>query len=290
MDRGKPAWIVIAGDEAAGIAHLGRETQGLAAAARAEVDDGLAGSRAAEQARKLRSLVLDLVPAVDEFGLHVQGGAAPVLAEGNPQAVRRMRRGNRRQMSEAGLRVRPAALQGVHADIEGRAPGQSPQFVTGCLTERGFQRRQHPFGHVSDDVKGGIVERAYRQALLLDRGQGLGREALAREHLRDGGRGASVLEPQHPDDEAARALVPHDPGGRGTAAKCIVDEARDGGAVAGPGEAMREAPILQGVGGGAAARSNVGENLDGGGKSGGGGQGEILGMAVGAAIRSRFGR
>lgn len=53
---------------------------------------------------------------------------------------------------------------------------------------------------------------------------------------------------------------------------------------------MREAPILQGVGGGAAARGDVGENLDGGGKSGGGGQGEILGMAVGAAIRSRFGR
>jgi hypothetical protein len=45
-----------------------------------------------------------------------------------------------------------------------------------------------------------------------------------------------------------------------------------------------EPPILQGIGGGAAARGDVGENLDGGGKAGGGRQGKVLGFSIGSSL------
>ena len=55
-------------------------------------------------------------------------------------------------------------------------------------------------------------------------------------------------------------------GARGAPAQRVVDQAGDRGAVARAGEAMREAPVLQRVGRRPAARSDIGENLDGGGK------------------------
>ena len=44
--------------------------------------------------------------------------------------------------------------------------------------------------------------------------------------------------------------------------KRVVDEARDGGAVLRAGEAVRKAPILQGVRRRPAARLDIGEDLD----------------------------
>jgi hypothetical protein len=124
----------------------------------------------------------------------------------------------------------------------------------------------------------GVDQGAVRQARPFVCGQRLRGEAFAAEHLRDGRGSETVLEPQHADDEAAWALVGHDPGGGGAPAQGVVDEAGDGGPVARSGEAMGEAPILQGVGGGAAARGDIGEDLDGGGEAGGGRQGKILGF------------
>ena len=51
------------------------------------------------------------------------------------------------------------------------------------------------------------------------------------------------------------------------AAQRVEDEAGDRGAVTGAGEAMRQAPVLERIGGRAAARLDVGENLDGGGEA-----------------------
>ena len=74
-----------------------------------------------------------------------------------------------------------------------------------------------------------------------------------------------------PSRTARGRVVAHEEGGRGLAAQRVVDEAGDRGAVARAGEAMRQAPVLERIGGGAAPRLDVGERLDGGGQAGGGG-------------------
>ena len=67
----------------------------------------------------------------------------------------------------------------------------------------------------------------------------------------------------------ARGLcLAHEPGRRGLAAQRVIDEAGNGGAIAGAGKAMREAPILERIGRRTPPRFDVGKNLDGGGKSG----------------------
>src|SRR5437763_1937613 len=50
------------------------------------------------------------------------------------------------------------------------------------------------------------------------------------------------------------------------AAERVIDEAGDAGTIARAGEAVRDAPILQGVGCGPAPRANIGENFDRGGQ------------------------
>ncbi len=52
------------------------------------VDHRLARPGARQQGGELRALVLDLEPAVEEFRLDMQGGAAAVVADRHPQAVR----------------------------------------------------------------------------------------------------------------------------------------------------------------------------------------------------------
>ena len=94
--------------------------------------------------------------------------------------------------------------------------------------------------------------------------------ALAREQRRDlrFAQAAQLLESA--ENLGARARLAHDPGGRGLAAQGVVDEAGDRRAVAGAGEAAREPPVLERVGGRTAARLDVGEDFDGGGDAGGG--------------------
>ena len=89
------------------------------------------------------------------------------------------------------------------------------------------------------------------------------------EQLLDGCEIEVAGEPQHAEHVGARRLRAHQPGRRGLAAERVIDEAGDGGAVAGAGEAVAKAPVLQRVGGGAAAGVDVGEDLDGGLNAGG---------------------
>ena len=69
-----------------------------------------------------------------------------------------------------------------------------------------------------------------------------------------------------PSSVARGRVVAHQIGGRGAAAQRVIDQAGDAGAVAGAGEAVRQAPVLQRVGGRPPARLDVGQNFDCGGK------------------------
>ena len=112
-----------------------------------------------------------------------------------------------------------------------------------------------------------VVERRSGDAAALGVGERLRREARAARQRGDRIGVEPALEPQHAERHGARRVLAHDPGGRGLAAQRVVDEPRDRGAVARAGEAVRQAPILERIGGGAAARLDIGEDLDGGGKS-----------------------
>ena len=80
-----------------------------------------------------------------------------------------------------------------------------------------------------------------------------------------------ALEPQHAEHQGARRLVAHQESRRGLAPKRVIDDARDGGAIARAGEAVRQAPVLERIGRGPALRLDLGEHLDGCGKAGAGG-------------------
>ena len=103
------------------------------------------------------------------------------------------------------------------------------------------------------------------------------RVALAREQRRNGLDVEAARLPQRAKDFRARRRLAHDPGGRAFLPQRVIDEARDRGAVAGAGEAMREAPVLHRIGRRAAPGVDVGQNFDRGGGAGGGDHGRYLG-------------
>ena len=101
------------------------ERQGLAAAAGAEIDHLLAGLGAGEERHELRALVLDLDPALQEFGLRLHGRTAPVLARRDAQAQRRERRLDGVEMRQGIVRLLAGGhLQGVYPQVERRTGGE----------------------------------------------------------------------------------------------------------------------------------------------------------------------
>src|SRR5271166_1727084 len=111
------------------------------------------------------------------------------------------------------------------------------------------------------------------KALALGLGQFRRRVAIAGEQRPDriGVEAAGLFEGT--EHFGARRRLAHQPGGRTLAAERVIDEARDRRPVARSRKAMREAPVLQRVGGGTAARLDLRQNVDRGGDAGGGGHG-----------------
>jgi hypothetical protein len=202
----------------------------------------------------------------------VQCRAASVVAEGDAQPEG----GERRRLGgEVGKRLAcgvAALLQGVGADIERRPAPERAQLGQQRVTEQCGQGGQHEGRRIARDLRRRVGEASFREPLPLVLGQGRGGEARAVEQRGDARLGQPALQAQHADEDRAAGLPAHDPGGGGPAPQAVIDEARDRRAVAGAGEAVGEAPILQGIGGRAAARGDVVQDLDGGGEAGGGGQ------------------
>src|SRR5262245_19933181 len=94
-DRPKAERIGIVSVELTRILHQRRERQGLAASARAKIDDLLARACAGKQRRELRALVLNLVPAFAVTGLRLEmriAGRPRTLRDADPKGRERRRR------------------------------------------------------------------------------------------------------------------------------------------------------------------------------------------------------
>ena len=76
-----------------------------------------------------------------------------------------------------------------------------------------------------------------------------------------------ALEAEHAEHRCARPIIAHDVRARRAPAQRIVNEAGDRRAVAGAGEAVRKAPVLERIGRRTAPRLDVGQHLDRGGKT-----------------------
>ena len=235
----------------------------------------LAGLHAGQERGELRALVLDLEPALDEFGLGLHGRAAPVLAGRDAQAERRERRlaGAEMRAARRAPRSRDRTLRVLTRRSRGARRGQRLHLRHEVVAEgaRAATARSSP-GKSPATCGRRVVEVARlepRRAPRRSSGAGAKRSPENRAP-----RSPSTCQPalklSMPRTTARGRRLAHDPGRRGFAAQRVVDEAGDRGAVLRAGEAVRQAPVLQGLGGGPAAGLDIGENLDGGGEAGGG--------------------
>ena len=169
--------------------------------------------------------------------------------------------------------LRAASRPCVDAHIDRRALGERAALGDGVLTEGRGERPGEPFGIVAAHMVGRAIERGACQARAFRLAQGRGRVALAGKQRGD----RADIEParlaQSAQHDRARRFRVHHMGGGGFAAKGVEDKSGDGGTVARAGEAVRLAPILEGFGGGLAARDEGFEDFNRGGDAGGGGHG-----------------
>src|ERR1051326_6519416 len=148
MNRREAPLVVVGGVELALVGHRGRERQGLAAAAGAEIEHLLAGLRRREQSRKLRALVLNFDEALEIYRLGMDSGALGVGGERDAQALRRPARRLGLQIGETGLHVVTLALQRVDAKVERRARSERRALLGPLVAEHPREIRIEPFGIV----------------------------------------------------------------------------------------------------------------------------------------------
>ena len=144
------------------------ERQGLAAAAGAEIDHLLAGLGAGEKRHELRALVLDLDPALEEFGLRLHGRAAPVLARRDAKAQGRERRLDGIEMRQGIVRLLAGGhLQGVYPQVERRTGGERLHLGHEIVAEKTPERRLDPIREIAGDGgRGGARDRPSRASPL----------------------------------------------------------------------------------------------------------------------------
>src|SRR5262249_7446466 len=132
----------------------------------------------------------------------------------------------------------------------------------------GGETGTEPLRVVAGDPGRSAVETGGVEARALVRGERRRGETPAVGERRDRTGIELALEPQHAERDRARARLPPDVGARGAPAQRVIDEAGDRGAVAGAGEAVREAPVLERIGCRPPPRLDLGNDLDGGGEAG----------------------
>ncbi len=139
----------VAGDDAAAVFHHGRQCQGLAGGAGAQIGHSLAGSGRCKQGDELAAFVLDLHQTLAE-GL----GGGDVLARGGAQAPRGEGRGLggdalRRQ---GGARRLARRLQQVDAQIKRRRLVHRRHRLWQRVAEAGAEAGQAPLRQVEREV------------------------------------------------------------------------------------------------------------------------------------------
>ncbi|ENN89431.1 hypothetical protein RHSP_66447 [Rhizobium freirei PRF 81] len=263
-DRRQPPPVAVIGVNLTLVMHGGRHGKRLAAAAGAIVEHLIALFGQDEIGDDLRAFVLNLEPALLEgkfCGDVRQAGCA--FAGWNADAAT----GNLRCLRACTLQrlhdLGAVGLQRVCAKVERRTFGKSLRFgkpaVTECALEGGFD----PFRDVALDMKGRVFELAGRKGSQRLGARCLGREFVAVEFCGESLGRKAPLAKEYGMGQCRGAVVFHQPGMGKSHAQCVVDDIADRGPVAGTGEAMGKAPILQGVSHRSLARFYIGKNFDG---------------------------
>ena len=269
MDRREAALVGIGGVNLPVVLHRGRQGQRLAAGPGAEIDHLFARLRSRQQRGELRAFVLDFDQSLDKGMLGMDRRTFGAGIELDPQPDRRPAR---RLCLEIGQRRRgviAAGLQRVDAQIDRRARRQRGPLLRALLAEDARKMRIEPFRIIARNVRRRAGQRGVFQRGTLGLRQRLRRKARSVEQFCDRFAIKPAFELEHAEQHSPRRGFAHDIGAGGAAAQRVVDEARNARAVAGSGKTVRQAPILQRVAGGPAARFDIGKNFDGGGKPGG---------------------
>ena len=197
--------------------------------------------------------------------------ALGVGGERDAQPERRPARRLRREIGERAGGLVAVALERVDAQIERRAARERRALLRPLVAEHAGEMRIEPFRIVAGDMR----RRARRGSRVEPRPLGVGqRRAANGARRRRAGRSrrhrACARAAACRARTARGAVVAHHIGARRAPAQRVVDQAGDRRTVAGAGEAVREPPILERIGGRPPPRLDLGEDLDGGGKTGAG--------------------
>ena len=194
-----------------------------------------------------------------------------VGAKLDPQAGRRPARRLGREIGERLGRLVAGGLERVGAEIERRAGRQRRALLGALVAEHAGEIRIEPFGIIAEHVRRRAREIGGGEPAALGVGQRRRRITAAVGEPRHGVDIEAALANQHAEQRRARRVFAHEIGRRGAAAQRVIDKAGDAGAIAGAGEAVREAPVLQRVGRGPSPRADIGEHFDRGGEPRAGG-------------------
>ncbi len=252
------------GENLAAVLHRGGKRQRLAAGAGAEIEHLCPRRRTGKMGHKLGALVLDLEPALPEgrLGLDV-GVAAGAFDRRDAQSVRRQRRRSRTGAAQLGRDLLAGCKQRVDAQVERRAFGKCRELGHPVAAECLLGKRAAPIGAVGPDKVRRIGKRPAGKVGELGRVEQRRREAVVMEGGVDRLAVHAGAEHQRADGERARLLRIEQPGGGAPAAQGVVDDIADRRPIAGAGEAMRQAPILQRIGGRTMPPEDVVDDLDG---------------------------
>ncbi len=262
-ERGETAAVDVVAENLALVLHHGRHRDGLAAAAGAIVEHLLSGRRARDGGCDLAAHVLHFDPA---FGIGGDGlDAFPAfdrVSGGNTIAVDEFGHRPGLDAFERAARFLGIGLQGVDAQIDGRAGGHRHAFGHGIRPEGAEQVGRQPFGEIALHMRRGDRVGRHQQILAL--------LALQRR------RGVIVLQrfldlADIPAPGVLQRTEREDAGAGGLhcmldgilAAERIDDEAGNPRAVARTGEARTLAPVADRFLHGRAALKHVAQDFDG---------------------------
>ena len=250
--------------------HRRRQRERLAAGAGAQIDHVLARLCTGEQRGELRALVLHLHHALDERRLGVDRRILGIGLERDAQPERRPARRHGIEVGEQGGRLVAIALDVVDPQIKRRSARKRGTLGGALLAKHAGEIRIEPFRVIAGHPGRRTREIGRRKPRQLVRAQRLRRKASAIRQSRDGIGLELALEPQHAEQDRARARVAHDMDAGRTPAQRVIDQARERGTVARAGEPVREPPVLERIARRPVSRFDIGDDLDGGGEPGGG--------------------
>ena len=272
-DRREAPRVGVGGIDLAQVLHAGGERERLAAGAGAQIEDLHAWLGAGDERGELRALVLHFHEALDIGGIGRERRRTPVGARRDPDANRRERRLCGSEIAKRGNRRLARDFKEVRAEVDRRPHGERPALVRRVRAETRLELRREPFRKIAQNMRRRVGQIRGGEARAFGFGELRRRVAFAGEQRRNSIDVEAAGLAQRAEHFGAGACFAHDPGGRAFLAQRVIDEARNRRAVAGAGEAVREAPVLHRIGRRAATRLDVGQHFDRGGDAGSGNHG-----------------